>query len=67
MIYSVIVYPAQSPTYVLRILESTNLERDFGSKFEELLSMRDWTNRRTNWGDQDKNFKKQNKIRGVNT
>lgn len=28
----------------------TNLERDFGSIFKELLSMRDWTNGKTNCG-----------------
>lgn len=31
VIYSAPVYPARSPICLLRILVSTNLERDFGS------------------------------------
>lgn len=50
VIYSAPVFAAQFPMYLLRILISTNLERDFGSLYKELLSIRNWTNRKTNRG-----------------
>lgn len=48
VIYSAPAFAAPSPIYLLKILILTNLEMDFGSIFKKLLSMRDWTNKRTN-------------------
>lgn len=56
VIYSAPPYPAQSPMYLLRIVVFTNLERDFGSIFKGLLSMRDRTNGKTNCVGQRQKF-----------